>query len=94
MIAKITAHPDSGFLGRVIAENEKWKPPDFRPWGRVFQLCVQSGVCEINRGPHSTRHRERIGFCGPVRVVLRFMPFPWALLEGERPPVRLPGIPA
>jgi hypothetical protein len=44
VIEKIAAHPDFGFLRRLMAENEEWKTPDFRPWGRVFQLGTQSGA--------------------------------------------------
>jgi hypothetical protein len=37
----IRAHPDSGYLARMMAENESWVAPDFRPWGRAFQLRKQ-----------------------------------------------------
>lgn len=42
VIAAIKQHPDSGALGRMMAENETWKLPDFRPWGRVFELTEQT----------------------------------------------------
>ena len=42
VIEKISKHPDSGYLGRLMAENETWKSPDFRPWGREFRIDVQS----------------------------------------------------
>jgi hypothetical protein len=38
----IREHPDSGYLGRKMAENETWLAPDFKPWGRVFQLGEQN----------------------------------------------------
>jgi hypothetical protein len=42
VIDAIKAHPDSGALGRMMAENETWKMPDFRPWGKVFELGKQN----------------------------------------------------
>jgi len=41
VISAIKNHPDSGALGRMMSENETWKMPDFRPWGRVFELREQ-----------------------------------------------------
>jgi len=41
-IAAIKEHPDSGALGRMMADNETWKAPDFRPWGRGFELREQN----------------------------------------------------
>ena len=45
VIAAIKHHPDAGALGRMMAENETWKMPDMRPWGKVFEL----------RGTHPVR---------------------------------------
>jgi hypothetical protein len=42
VIEAIKGHPDSGALGRMMAENETWKMPDFRPWGKVFELGEQN----------------------------------------------------
>jgi hypothetical protein len=42
IIDAIAQHPDSGALGRMMAENETWKIPDFRPWGRTFELGEQN----------------------------------------------------
>jgi hypothetical protein len=42
VINAIKEHPDSGALGRMMAENETWKIPDFRPWGKVFELGRQN----------------------------------------------------
>lgn len=42
VIAAIQRHPDSGALGKMMAENESWKMPDFQPWGKVFQLGEQA----------------------------------------------------
>lgn len=42
VIAAIHHHPDSGTLGRMMAESEGWRSPDFRPWGKVFQFGEQS----------------------------------------------------
>ncbi len=42
VINAIKEHPDSGALGRMMAENETWKSPDFRPWGKVFELHEQN----------------------------------------------------
>jgi hypothetical protein len=39
--AAIGKHPDSGALGRMMAENESWKMVDFRPWFKVFDLRQQ-----------------------------------------------------
>jgi hypothetical protein len=44
VIAKMSEHPDFGHLCRLMAAHEEWRSPDFRPWGRVFQLGVQSGL--------------------------------------------------
>jgi len=41
VIREIAAHADSGFLGRLMAMNEAWKSPDFRPWGRMFKVRAQ-----------------------------------------------------
>lgn len=41
VIAAIQHHPDSRALGKMMAEHEAWKMPDFRPWGKVFQLGEQ-----------------------------------------------------
>jgi len=41
VIAKIAAHPDAGLLRRLMNENREWQRPDFRPWGRVYQVGVQ-----------------------------------------------------
>lgn len=41
VIDAIAKHPDSGALGRMMAENATWKAPDFRLWGRVFELGEQ-----------------------------------------------------
>lgn len=38
----IKEHPDSGALYRMMAENETWKIPDFRPLGRTFELRDQN----------------------------------------------------
>lgn len=37
----ISQHPDSGALGRMMTENATWNAPDFRPWGKVFELREQ-----------------------------------------------------
>jgi len=42
VIDAIKEHPDSGALYRMIAENGTWKIPDFRPWGKVFELREQN----------------------------------------------------
>lgn len=42
IINEIKKHPDSGALGRMMSESETWKMPDFRPWGRVFELQQQA----------------------------------------------------
>ena len=42
IIEVIAKHPDAGALGRMMAENETWKTPDFRPWGRTFKLGEQN----------------------------------------------------
>ncbi|MEY9106498.1 hypothetical protein ABH999_002694 [Bradyrhizobium yuanmingense] len=42
VIEAIKQHPDSGALGRMMRENESWKIPDFRPWGKVFELGEQT----------------------------------------------------
>ena len=42
VINAIKEHPDSGALGRMMTENETWQIPDFRPWGRVFELREQN----------------------------------------------------
>ena len=54
VIENISKHPDSGYLGRLMAENETWKSPDFRQWGREFRMGVQS---------------DPIGAVGPVSSV-------------------------
>lgn len=41
VIAKIAEHPDSGYLGRLMFENETWASPDFRRWGRLIRLGTQ-----------------------------------------------------
>jgi len=38
VIGAIAKHPDSSALGRMMAENETWNMPDFRPWGRTFEV--------------------------------------------------------
>jgi hypothetical protein len=38
VIDAIARHPDAAALGRMMAEKETWLTPDFRPWGRVFEL--------------------------------------------------------
>lgn len=40
VIAAIQKHPDSGALGKMMTESEAWRAPDFRPWGKVFELGV------------------------------------------------------
>lgn len=42
VIEAIKEHPDSGALFQMIVENETWKSPDFRPWGKVFKLREQN----------------------------------------------------
>ena len=42
IINAIKEHPDAPALGRMMAENETWKSPDFRPWGRFFELREES----------------------------------------------------
>ena len=42
VIDAIAAHPNSGALGRMMAEVDHWNMPDFRPWTRTFQLGAQS----------------------------------------------------
>jgi hypothetical protein len=47
VIEKIDTHPDAGLLGRLMSEQEEWKIPDFRPWGRVFRLDLHTaGVAD------------------------------------------------
>ncbi|KJC60064.1 hypothetical protein UP10_15450 [Bradyrhizobium sp. LTSPM299] len=42
VIAAMATHPDGPALFRMIAENETWKMPDLRPWGRAYVLSEQS----------------------------------------------------
>jgi hypothetical protein len=42
VINAIKDHPDAGALGRMMAENETWKAPDFRPWGKIVEYRDQS----------------------------------------------------
>jgi hypothetical protein len=42
VIEAMAKHPDSGALGRMMAENETWKMIDLRPWGKVFELADQT----------------------------------------------------
>ncbi len=46
VIESISKHPDAGALGRMMAESETWRRPDFRPWGAVVEMGAQlvSGV--------------------------------------------------
>ena len=44
VIAKMAAHPDFGLLAKLMREQEEWKLPDFRQWGRVYQLRFQPSV--------------------------------------------------
>ena len=37
-IEKIKLHPDSGYLGKLMHENESWKSPDFSQWGIELEL--------------------------------------------------------
>jgi hypothetical protein len=41
VIAAIAKHPDAGALWRMMAENETWKAPDFRPWSKTVHLREQ-----------------------------------------------------
>jgi hypothetical protein len=41
IISKIAQHPDWHVLGRMMAENETWKSPDFRLWSNTFELRQQ-----------------------------------------------------
>ena len=47
MTQKLSQHPDSGALGRMMFENETWLMPDFRPWGRAYMLGEQN-LPELN----------------------------------------------
>ncbi len=38
-IEAISMHPDSGRLMWLISQHETWNMPDFRPWGRLFNLA-------------------------------------------------------
>jgi hypothetical protein len=42
VIEAMSQHPDVGALGRMMSENETWQMPDFRPWGKVFELAEQT----------------------------------------------------
>jgi hypothetical protein len=42
IVSAIAQHPDSGALGRMMAENETWKIPDFRPWCKTYELGEQT----------------------------------------------------
>jgi hypothetical protein len=41
-IQAMAQHPDGAALFRMIAENETWQTPDFRPWGRAYVLGEQN----------------------------------------------------
>jgi len=56
VIQAIKEHPDSGALGRMMAENETWNLPDFRPWGKIFELGDVPGLIAL-RVP-SLHHAE------------------------------------
>jgi hypothetical protein len=42
VIEAIAKHQDSPALGRMMAESETWQVPDFRPWGRIFEIRQQA----------------------------------------------------
>jgi hypothetical protein len=42
VVDKIALHPDVGILSRLMSEHEKWNIPDFRPWGRIYKLDLQT----------------------------------------------------
>jgi hypothetical protein len=55
-------HPDSGKLGKMMSENETWNLPDFRPWGRSFELGKRPlpQFCDIDiPSVHDNKPKER-----------------------------------
>ena len=56
VIAAIQQHPDSGALGRMMAENETWREPDFRPWGKVFEVATHTSPELVPLGVPSPHH--------------------------------------
>ena len=58
VIAQMAEHPDFGHLAKLFRENETWKIPDFRPWGRTFTFGIQPNsdiASEIIPSVHHTR---------------------------------------